>query len=504
MTRTKSSLQNIKYSVILQVVYVVLSFVSRTIFIRTLGAEYLGINGLFSNIITILSLVELGVGPAMTFALYKPLADRDDKLLQQLMYLFKRVYIMVGVVILILGIAFTPYIFYFMKEVPNLSNLKLIYILFIIKTSSSYFFSYKRSFLIADQKQYLDTKFHIPFHFLNVFLGIGVLLTTQNYIIFLLIQIITPILENLYIVSKVNEMYPFLLVKPEASLPKEYLMSILKNVKALMFHKFGSVIVFSTDNLIISKFVGILEVGLYSNYLLIIDRIGALYSLVFQSLLASVGNLKVSEENSKSVFIFQCIDLVNFWMYTFAAIAFMILLNPFLSLWVGKEYLFNLHVVAIIVINFYITGRRKSVLLFKDAMGLYHPDRYKSFFESIINLVFSIVLAKYYGIFGVFAGTFISSVTTVLWIEPLVVYKHGFKTSVLDYFKKYSIFTSLSIILYFSTSFVTGFIGDGHIINFILKMFFVTLIPNLILFILFRNSNEFKYIFNSIKSLRKN
>lgn len=499
MSRTNNSIKNIQYSVIGQIVALGSNFITRMVFVKVLSAEYLGVNGLFTNILSILSFAELGIGPAIVYSMYKPLADKNTKLLNGLMKLYKSAYVTIGTLILILGAILTPFLDFFIKDMPNIDNIEFIYVLFVINTAGSYFFSYKRSFLIADQKKYIDAIYHYSYFFIRSILQIFILLFTGNFIFYLIIQILITFAENFTVSLKVNKLYPFISSKREAFIDKSVKAEIKKNVKAMIFHKMGSVIVLGTDNLLISKFVGIVAVGIYSNYLLVITALRQIFNIIFQSMIASVGNLGATEDTEKKEFIFRSIDFIGFWLYGFASIALITLFNPFIELWLGKKYLFNFSSVLLIVVSFYLTGRRRSVLTFRDAFGLFWHDRYKPILESGINLAASIILVKWIGFEGVILGTIISTLTTNFWIEPYVLYKFGFDTSMTKYFRQYLITTSLIICIGVLNIWLTNFLGNT-LLAFSGKILITMVVPNLIIMLIFWRTKELQHLLSIVKS----
>lgn len=501
MSRTNNSIKNMKYAIVGQGIGLLISFVSRMIFVRSLSAEYLGLNGLFTNILSILSLAELGVGAAINYSLYKPLAEKEIYKIKALMGLYKKAYYSIGIIIAVVGTALVPFLGYLIKDMPDVPHIELIYLLFVINSSISYFFSYKRSLIIADQKRYITTIYRYGFYFLLNIAQIIVLVLTKNYFFYLILQIINTFLENIFVSKKADQIYPFLNDKGSTKLDKKEKSTIIKNVKAMVYHKVGGVAVAGTDNILTSMFVGIKEVGIYSNYQLIINGLNTVYGLAFQSITASIGNLGASEAKEKSIFIFNCINLLGFWIYGFSSICLMILINPFINLWLGKEYLFPMSLVLIIVVNFYLTGMRKSVLTFKDAFGLFWYDRYKPLLEAGINLVGSIILAQYFGVSGIFIGTIISTVTTCFWIEPYVLFKYGFEDSCTVYFKKYGFYTMIMTISGLITWAITGLFSDYSLSNFIGKLIVCLIVPNSLFLIAFWRTKEFKYFLNIIKNI---
>ncbi len=510
--RTESSIKNLIYAFGGKIVELLVKLVTRFVFVKILATEYLGLNGLFSNILSILSLVELGIGPALTYSLYKPLAHKDTKKIKALINLYKKLYNIIGIVILLLGISITPFLPYLINKMPNISNIYYIYILFVLNTSISYFYTYKRSLLEADQKRYIST---IYVQIFNIILNISqiiVLLITHNYIMYLFIQIIMTLLVNVSISKKAEKIYPFMKEKNIEKVDKDTKKTITKNVFAMVFHRIGGVVVNGTDNIIISKYVGLSEVGLYSNYYMIITALKGILTQIFTSITASVGNLVAIESQEKAYNVFKKILFLNFWLYSFSTICLMCLFNDFITLWLGKEYLFSIQIVILIVANFYVTGMRKTVLTFRDALGLYWQDRYKPIFESVINLVVSIMLVKYIGIVGVFIGTFVSTITTCSWVEPYMLFKYGFKKSSKEYFSLITFYAILTIILTITMySLLTSLFNQITIITLIIKAVLCIIIPNMVFCTLFYKTDEFIYyknlLINIIKKLvikRKN
>lgn len=501
MTRTANAIKNIKFSMLGQVIGILLNFLTRTIFVNILGAEYLGLNGLFTNILSILSFAELGIGSAIVYSMYKPLANKNEAEIRALMNLYKKAYSCIGIIIIVAGSILTPFLEFLIRDIPDILNIRILYLIFVVNSGTSYFFSYKRSLLIADQKKYIESIYYYLFYIIRNVLQIIFLIYTKQYIVYLLIQFIITFLENICISRKVDKMYPFIKVKSFSKLDLDVSNTIIKNIKAMIFHRVGSIAVTGTDNILISKFISIKVVGLYSNYLLIINALNQIYNLVFQSLIASIGNLGVTETNEKKEFIFKCIDFIGFWIFSFSSISLIILLNPFIKLWIGQDYIFNLSTVILIVISFYLTSMRKSVLTFRDALGLFWYDRYKPILEAALNLTASIILAKVMGLNGIVLGTIISTLFTCFWVEPYILYKYAFKSSVKSYFKKYLFNTFIAITVGILTWLISNLFSDYTLVGFFVKSIICLVVPNILFIIIFGRTKEFKYISNLIRPI---
>lgn len=504
MSRIRNTMLNIKVAYMGQVFVVIMNFITRRIFVETLNAELLGINGLFTNIMSLLSLAELGIGSAIIYSMYKPLAKEDHNHINSLLRFYKTTYYRIGLTVFLLGITLTPFLNHFISGATRINNLEFIYVLYVIGTSSTYFFSYKRSFLIANQKKYIDSAYHYFFVSIRYTLQILVLLILKNFYGYLVLQFVVSFIENITISNKINKLYPYINTKNKIELIEDDKRTIYKNVRALVMHKVGSVVVMGTDNILISKLVSLTVTGIYSNYILIVTAINQFINIFFQSLTATIGNLAATESKDRQMYIFDLIDYMGFWLYGFSSISLYVLMNQFISIWLGDGYLLNNKIVMLIVVSFYLTGRRWSVLTYKDALGLFWYDRYKPIFESLINLIASIWLGIKIGIAGILIGTIVSTIFTCFWIEPYVLYKYGFNKSVKNYFVKYITNTLYLLFVGYITLRISNIVNIGIYLDFFISMIICLIIPNLLLFIPFYRSKHFNYIWellaNKIKS----
>lgn len=499
--RLNNSLKNMKYNTISQIVSLIVQFIGRTFFIKVLGSEYLGISGLFSNILTLLSLTDMGIGTVLVYSMYEPLANKNENKLKELMNEYKKIYNVIAGIVLLLGICITPFLHVFIKEMPNIPNIRFIFILYLLNTVVSYLCIYKISIINADQKNYIVTITQQIFNIISTIIMIIVLLLTHNFIAYLLVQIIFSIISNIYISKKAERMYPFIKNNKEHKLSKEERTKIKKDTFAMMLHKIGGVVVSGTDNIIMSAMVGLKEVGMYSNYLLIVNTIKKFTQQYFTSMSASVGNLNVETSTDYSYSIFKKVFFGNFWIYTFCSICIYILSNPFINLWIGSEYIFNNYIVLIIVLTFYVDGMRQTVMIFRESMGIFSQDKWKPIVESILNLLISIGLTLKFGIVGIFLGTVLSMLLTCTWVEPLVLFKYGLKISVKKYFKILLRYVLIGIIAFIITYIADSFITGNTIISLILHFIVTILVSNISIILMTFRMEEFKYFFDILKNI---
>lgn len=500
--RIKNSIKNIYVSILTQIVIILLGFLSRKVFLDNLGTEYLGINGLLTNILSMLSLVEGGIGTSIVYNLYKPLAENDIEKTTALVQLYKKLYGILAIIILILSVIMYMFLGVFINGETTVPFIGVVYFIFVIKNVVSYLNAHKWSLINADQKGYVIAKYNLIFNIVTTIAKIIVLQVTQNYILFLLIELVIFIIQNIYNGKIVNERYQYIKTKEKYSVDKNTKSNLIMNVKAIFLHNIGTYCVFGTDNLIISSFLGLTTVGLYSNYTMITNQLSTLLMSVLKGIEASVGNLIATESKEKSYKIFNVIYLINFWIYSFGVILLYNLLEPFINWWLGDGLLLDKLSFIFILINFYVSGLRSSINTFKSKAGIFTNDKYIPLIESVINLCSSIILVKYFGLAGIFMGTTISTVTLPLWIQSKLVYNKIFDKSVLEYLKRYIFYIMLTIVTGYITNFVcnTLVFGSGFI-TLISKGIICFAIVNSIYILVFYKTNEFKYILNVVKNL---
>lgn len=494
MSRSQNSAKNIIVGVTGQMVQIILQFVCRSVFIKTLSQEYLGISGLFTNILSVLSLAELGFSTALIYSMYDPIHRDDKKRLTQLMNLYRRIYFVIAAIIFLFGIVLLPFLKYLIKDYSNyenFSNLPLIYLLYLANTLLSYLYIYKKSIIDAYQKNYVYVTIQKGLLVVQNLAQMLFLILTHNFIVYLLIQIIITIVTNLIISKQADKMFPFInedrRILPSADEKKK----IYQNTSAMAMHKFGAVAVNSTDNLILSSIVSILSVAIYSNYSLIITNLNGFIELVFRAVTASVGDLGAAKGNKRLNEVFDTLTFVQFWIYSFSSICLYVLLNHFIEIWIGKNYSFGKATVFVLVLNFYLKGMRVVINVFRDSLGLFWYDRYKPVFEALVNLAVSIVLAKTIGIIGVFIGTAVSTLTVCFWVEPYILYKHALGKGLGKYFLTYLKYFCVMICMGAVLNYFCGYMGEG-VSGLLEKLILITIVYHVTVVVFFHKSGEYK------------
>lgn len=490
--RVQNSIRNVFFSLLNLIVTFILNFVSRTVFIYILGTEFLGINGLFSEILMMLSLADLGLGSAMVYSFYKPLSEKDNKKIISLINVYKKIYTYIALVVTIIGISIIPFLNYIIKLDEPINNLKIYYILFVLNSVASYLFIYKSSLLNADQKGYIISKFSMVFNSIRILIQIVFLLITHNYIVYLVIQILFTLINNIFIGYKVDKLYPYL--KGNYKLQKEETKGIFDNVKSVFLYKVSGVLLNGTDNTLISLLVGTIYVGYYSNYNMIIGTISKFINTMFTALTASIGNLMTEGNNEKRFNVFKIIQTGSFIIGGISTICLYLLIDDFINLWIGKSFIFDKFTLIAILSNFYLSSVLPPIWIYREAAGIFKKTKYLMLITATINLFLSIILGKVYGIGGIIGASLISRLVTYFWYEPILLYKMYFTSSV----KKYFISHLLNIILLLGTILLVDKLTQFIIVlewsTFIIKAGLVFILTTIVYFIIYSMTKEFKYL----------
>ncbi len=493
--RSANSLRNAAVSTAAQIFNMLLSFVCRTIFVRLLATEYLGLSGLFTNVLSVLSLSELGIGNAIIINLYKPLAEKDEETISRYMNFYAKAYTIIGIAILFFGLFSTPFLQYLVKTDVQIPNLKLIYFLFVANSAISYFCAYRRTILTVDQKEYINTVNRNVFLLIQNILQILVLLLTRNYILYVITMLACTLLANLHISFYAEKQYPYLKNKT-ARLDITQKRDLIKSLKAILFQKIGNVLVNSTDNIIISISLGVYWVGMYSNYSMIVGIVVTFATIIFAACSASIGNLNAEAASEKVFSVFKLMSFLSLWVYGFCSICFLCLFQPFISIWIGEKFLLDFGTVSVVVLAFFLKGIISVTSTFLDVTKLFIKTRWVPLIMALINIIVSVIGAAYLGLVGVFWGTVVSYVLTQLWINPIVLYRHKFSKPFVAYLG--FMLPRLAVLL---VGGVVTYLLIGLTESFILKTLICMVVPNVIFLLALNRTEELQYLRNVAKNL---
>lgn len=502
--RTKLFIKNSIVILVTKVLCYLAEFVARTVLIRTLPMEYVGVTGLFSNILTVLSLSELGFGTVLVYSMYAPIAQNDEEKLLALTNFYKKVFRIIAMLVGIIGAAVTPFLPYIIKDSPNVPGLSLFYLLYLANTVLSYTFTYRQSLFLADQKMYITNFYSNLLHIARTATQVILLVTFHSFTLYLLVQLPFTLYTNLLLSYKAKKAYPFLNTEKHPSLSSDEKKSIFKNVYAMFYHRLGYTIANSTDNLLISFFLGLTAVSQNSCYTLLVTFLKSVINPLFSSLNSGVGNYYATKTREETCSLFHLLYFAGFWFYTFCTISFFLLVNPFISFVWGDTFLFPLPVTLLIAANFYVSGVRMITVTFKEALGILYQDRYRPVIESLLNLLLSIFLVQFWGISGIFLGTLISMLSTSLWIEVHVLFRYGFQRSAKSFWLRNIKYLAAGISSFILTFLCSLFFDLPPLALMGTRILLCLIIPNLFFLFLFHRSPEFCSLINIIKdTIRK-
>lgn len=506
-SRTKNSVLNIFSGFGGQMLITVLRFITRTVFISTLGKSYLGINGYFADIISMLSLTELGFDTAITYKLYKPLAERDESRIRALLKFYKLAYRCVGLAILGLGLLLIPLLPFIVKDYDQLSvigvNAPLVFILYLLQSASSYlFFAYRSVVMTANQKKYvLDIADYLITILTNA-VQILVLVLFKNFLLYTAVVILFNLIRNLFNAWISERHYPEYFVKSPDRLPKEEIRDLFKDCGALFIYKVDNVVIKATDNMVLGAFAGLSAVGLYSNYLLFFTTIKTTLRRLYTAVKASTGNLFATESLEKKYLFFRTMNLLTAVLYGTAGVGITLCANELISCWIGSDYLIAQPFSLLIGLEIITSGMKQNLSQIRTVSGVFRQMWYRPLLSIIINLAVSVALAIKLGIYGVILGTIASDILTNFLIEPGLIYKYTFenKKKLSEYYIRNLIyFLVLSIICFIDFEICKNLFPNRGWISLILHVIIVALTVPGVFFILFRKTDEAGYLLGILR-----
>jgi len=468
-SRTTNTIFNFTTNVGGQLVSIALSFVVRTVFIMTLGKSYLGIGGLFSNILTMLSLAEFGVGSAIVFKLYEPMAAMDEHRIAVLMKFYKKMYRIIGLAVAAIGLCLIPFLPKLINGYDKLEALHInaaaIFLLYLLKSVSSYFFfAYKSSIIRVDQKGYLLNVISYFFSFGLAAVQIVTLLLFKNFMLYVVLQVAEVITQNIFCARLADAMYPCIKNEPEESLSREEVRGIFKDCYAIFLYTLNNVVLKATDYIIISMCLGIDMVGIYSNYYIFYTSVGSLFKKIYTAVSHSLGNLHTERRISHEYKIYKTVNLITAVIGYTAGIGIAAIGNEFVTTWIGSEWVLAQPFAILLGIETASKAFRIAIGKYRSTMGLFRQAMYRPVVGMAINLVLSVLLVRNWGISGVLVGTIVADLTTMMWYDPYVIHKYGFagKYPVSGYYLKFVIYAGIAAAVGAFNVFVSARFFTGH------------------------------------------
>lgn len=501
MGRVQSAVKNIAFGQIGNLITQLLNFVLRTVFIAHLGDTLNGVNALYTSILSVLSMAELGIGTALNYSLYKPVANKDYEKIKSYMQFYKKAYRIIGIAIAVLGLALSPFLPWLVKQPEGVTvrDLTLYYFIFLFNTASSYFVAYKYSLVNAEQKNYIQTNILTVTKMITVSLQIVVILVTGNFYFYLLTAAGVELLQKIFVSIYLDRRYPYLKDREVKKLTKAETGEIVSKTKALVFHKVGDVARLQTDSMIISGFINVTITGFVDNYNMVINSIANVVNIFFNSVLSSFGNLIATESKERQYQLFKVYRFAACWIYGFTAIGFSILLTPFIILWQGEARTLAYIVVACILIDFYFKGERIVLSNFKTAAGVFEQDKYLALIQGVVNLIISIALVRSIGLVGVYIGTIVSGLIANI-TKPFIIYKVILDRPVKGYFLD---FVKYVVVISAVYALLTGIrkliMTEITIVSFAVMFVIICIVFNGVFLLLFGRTGEFGYLWGIVK-----
>lgn len=501
ISRTQKSVRNIAFSIGYQLVTLFSNFLMKTILIKNLGIQYTGVSALFTDILTVLSVAELGFGTAVSYALYRPLYEKDDIQIAKLMRLYQKIYRIVFSVIIAAGIVCLIFLKYIVKDVPDIKeNIHIIFIFFVLKTAVSYLFVYKATLIEANQEKHIVCAIGIVVCILTAISEAVAVAVFKSYIGYLAVMVTMVIVQNVIISLVANRRYPMLKSEYNERLSLFERKEIFKNVRALVIYKISGALQKGVDSVIISAMLGTSLVGFLSYYKMIVNNVDSLFGQVFEAIKPSVGNLAASENSERQYAVFKKMCFLSFAIGNFIAVSLITLLNPFITLWLGSDYLLGRNIVIMLTADIYIITMVRPYESFRNANALFVQGKYRPAIMVILNIVLSIGLANKWGMAGVLFATVAARLLTHVWYDPQLIYRKVFHKPFSQYIKMkiiYLLTVIANCVLVYAICSIISI--PSQWVEFCLKALLCAFIPNIVLVALFHNNDEFKALYRHLR-----
>lgn len=490
--RTRNALRNMVWGVVSKITTLLLPFIVRTVLIKTLGAEYLGISGLFTSILSVLSLAELGFGSAIVFSMYEPIAKNDNYTLCALLNVYKKIYRVIGILILVIGIIVLPFVKYLINGTyPRDVNLQLLFAIYLLNTVLSYFlYAYKGALFTAFQRNDIVSKIAASLAIIDNLLKIVFIYTTRNYYVYVLVIPVITLTTNIVISILADRMFPEIICS--GSISSEMSKGIRKQITGLVAFKIYGVVFMSVDTLVISSFLGLVPLAIYNNYYYIQYSIIGFMGILTSSITAGIGNKMITNSIDDNYEDFNKIVFMNAWISGWCAVCLVCLYQPFMKLWVGANLSFPVETMLLMVAYFYLPRVSSITATYREAAGLWWEDRYRPLIATLANLVINLVLVQLIGMNGIIISTLICTILINIPWGSYILFKNYFRRSGLHYYLRLFVHTGITVLVCTITYSITSLISDQGVLPLMLKVVICVIVPNILFLMAFRALPEYK------------
>lgn len=478
-----------------KIVTILLPFVMRTIMIYYMGMEYLGLNGLFSSILSMLSLSELGFSSAIVFSMYKPLAEKDYDTVSALLNFYKKCYYVVGTVILVLGLAISPFLDHFISgSHPDDVNIYILYFIYLFNTVVGYFmFAYKKSLLAANQRNDIDSNITTVMVTLQYVFQAVIVITTRNYYAYLIMLPILTIANNITTSVFVDRKFPQ--IKCTGKITKEYANSIKKKISGLITQKIGTTVLNSADNMVISAFLGLTALALYNNYYFIMSSVAGVLGILMSSILNVIGNSLIEKKKEDSYKDYIKFNFMYVWIVSWATVCLICLYQHFMRIWVHEENMLPMYMVILFAVYFFANKHNDLCGIYKQAAGIWWEGRWMPLVASGVNLVVNIALVQIIGLAGIVISTIVSLVFIYFPWGTYVLYKYYY-SNVKNGFRKHICmqlgYAASCMVMSVVTFMICGLLPDTGFLWLFVKLTVCMIVPNLIFALIYCRTSAFK------------
>lgn len=490
--RTKNAARNIVWGVIEKIITLLIPFLTRTVLIKVLGSEYLGLNSLFTSVLQVLSISELGFGSAIVFSMYKPIAKDNKEVLCALLNLYKKTYHVVGYVILVAGLAVAPFIDHFISgNPPSDVNVHILYLIYLANTVLSYFlFAYKQALFTAHQRNDLISKRTTIVNLCSNALMIVSLLTLRNYYAYVIIVPLATICTNLLNAYLAKKMYPDIVCKGKIS--KEMTFGIKKRIMGLISFKIYGVIFSSVDTIVISAFLGLKMLAIYNNYYYIQTSIIGFMTILTASITAGIGNKMVTNSREDNYKDFMKVTFMNAWISGFCTVCLICLYQHFMTWWVGDDLTFPVHTMILMVAYFFFPRVSTMTFTYREAAGLWWEDRFRPLVAAIVNLGVNLLLVRIIGVDAVIISTILCTLFINIPWGSYILFKNYFQRKSWHYYIQLIIYTVITTCVAAITWGICSLLPDTGFFIMLVKGLICLIVPNLLFVVAYCKKKEFK------------